>query len=740
MGRLAAAQAGLASAVALLALLPATAGAARMITVDDSATDATLSGGGPGCISSDADGGCTLRAAVELANMDASGDEAATIDVPKGTFTNTAANGGSLLIDGTADTAIVGAGAGQTIIDSGEAGSVFVLDSDASLTLRGVTIQNGHAGHGGGIYAASDASVSIEQSTVADNTASDEGGGIYGQFGASITIGQSTIAENTAGRDGGGVFAESEEDEQCQASSPGHVGTRPRVAAASLIGGLAVEQSTIADNTAGHDGGGIYAASRQGCVDVSTKNAHHATATLSSEEAGLTVEGSTIAHNTAGEDGGGYGGGIYEDVYSDDPIVNSTIADDLARDDGGGIFAAELDVGVLISDTVFHNTTDDQTGNNLAAEAAGGIYLRNTIVAEPTGELANCEGEINSLSSGEGYNLDYPSEPRAESLGDTCGLSAGDHDLVDEPPGLDPAGLEGNGGPTQTIALLGPASASPSPALGFVPAADCVGSVGESLRSDQRGQPRPGTGLPGGSCDIGAYEFSPTAVIPTCTAPPAVDSGTQVTLTCTITRSDGLFATDVSSSVTPPLGSTLDSSTPSQGSCGGTTCLLGTIDPATVTLVLTPTSPGVLGFTASDAETGSHSTAVPITILPAASEPASVPSSAPPAASAPAPASVAAPTIGHTTPKPCRSMREFRIHIQHVKQLGIVSAVVSIDGRAKRTLRDKSLTTMIDLRGLPKGTFTVEIVARRRNGRTVRGKRVYHTCTGELPGHPYLPL
>lgn len=361
---------GLAFAAALLVLLPATADAARTITVDDASTDAALSGGGPSCTSSDAAGGCTLRAAVELANLDSSGGEAVTIKVPSGTFSNTAADGGPLVIDATADTDIIGAGTAQTIIDGGEAGSVFAVDGGASLTLQGVTIAHGHGDQGGGIDAASDASVTIEGSTIADNTASDDGGGIYGQFGASITIEQSTIAEDTAGHDGGGVFAESEEDEQCEVSSPGHAVGEPRAAATSLIGGLTVEQSTLADNTAGHDGGGIYAASRQGCVNASTEDARRATATRSSEEAGLTVERSTIAHDTAGEDDGGYGGGIYEDVYTADPIVNSTIAADLAGDGGGGIFAAELDVGVLISDTVFDNTTEDGTGENLAAEAS----------------------------------------------------------------------------------------------------------------------------------------------------------------------------------------------------------------------------------------------------------------------------------------------------------------------------------------------------------------------------------
>jgi hypothetical protein len=89
--------------------------------------------------------------------------------------------------------------------------------------------------------------------------------------------------------------------------------------------------------------------------------------------------------------------------------------------------------------------------------------------------------------------------------------------------------------------------------------------------------------------------------------------------------------------------------------------------------------------------------------------------------------------------KACASRREFTIHIQNVKQLKLVSATITINGH-KTTLRGKHLKTAIDLVGLPKGTFTVDIVARRSDGKIVKGRRTYHTCSSKLPGHTYLPL
>ena len=113
----------------------------------------------------------------------------------------------------------------------------------------------------------------------------------------------------------------------------------------------------------------------------------------------------------------------------------------------------------------------------------------------------------------------------------------------------------------------------------------------------------------------------------------------------------------------------------------------------------------------------------------------------PPAAPTPAPtpASGVLP-FKATGPKACTSQRDITIHIQNAKQLGLVSAVVEIDGKNAKTLRGKRLSTAINLVGLPKGTFTIEIVAHRRDGRIVKGERVYHTCVSKLPGHSYLPL
>ena len=69
---------------------------------------------------------------------------------------------------------------------------------------------------------------------------------------------------------------------------------------------------------------------------------------------------------------------------------------------------------------------------------------------------------------------------------------------------LDPTGLHGNGGPTQTIALE-----PNSQAVDFIPVADCVDQSSPTplpLTLDQRGFPRPDAGNPY-FCDSGAFEL-----------------------------------------------------------------------------------------------------------------------------------------------------------------------------------------------------------------------------------------
>jgi len=85
----------------------------------------------------------------------------------------------------------------------GSGGGIWVNALPASLTLNNSTVANNSASEGGGIYASGPAT--INESTIADNTATDSGGGIFNNTGP-MAANNMTLSGNTAGRDAGGIY------------------------------------------------------------------------------------------------------------------------------------------------------------------------------------------------------------------------------------------------------------------------------------------------------------------------------------------------------------------------------------------------------------------------------------------------------------------------------------------------------------------------------------------------------
>src|SRR5260370_893859 len=126
---------------------------------------------------------------------------------------------------------------------------------------------------------------------------------------------------------------------------------------------------------------------------------------------------------------------------------------------GGGLLN---DAGtVSISTSTFANNS--AIGGGGLINFSGTVSIGGSIVANNTG--GNCSGG----TSDQGYNLSSDS---------SCGFT-GTGSLQNTDPKLDPGGLQNNGGPTQTIALL-----ATSPAIDHIPAANCPAT-------DQRAHPRP---------------------------------------------------------------------------------------------------------------------------------------------------------------------------------------------------------------------------------------------------------
>ena len=275
--------------------------------------------------------------------------------------------------------------------------------------------------------------------TIAHGKTTSGGGGIENS-GATVNINNSTFANNSAGVSG----------------------------AIDNIGVVNINNSTFANNSSTTVGGGI------------------------SGDGYVTISNSTFANNSAGSDGGG----IYSNTVT---ISNSTFVNNSARYYGGGI---DNDGGLTISNSTFANNSAGSDGGGIesinTASITNSTFANNSAVIGGAIEISGSTGSIGGsiVANNTGGNCSLPGASLTDQgynleSGTDCGFT-GTGSLQNTDPKLDPNGLQNNGGPTQTIALL-----SGSPASDYIPAANCPAS-------DQRGITRPDDGET--SCDIGAYE------------------------------------------------------------------------------------------------------------------------------------------------------------------------------------------------------------------------------------------
>ena len=111
---------------------------------------------------------------------------------------------------------------------------------------------------------------------------------------------------------------------------------------------------------------------------------------------------------------------------------------------------------------------------------------------------------------------------------------------------------------------------------------------------------------------------------------------------------------------------------------------------------------------------------------PPAAAPPPPPVRPPPVALAKLPALTAVATLPST--RRCVSRRRFRIRLRQPSGARIASATVELNRKRVATRRGTRITAPIDLRGLPKGRFTVKITIVLADGRKVTGSRRYRTC------------
>jgi uncharacterized repeat protein (TIGR01451 family) len=365
---------------------------------------------------------------------------------------------------------ISGPGAAQLAVSGDNTSQVFIVAAGVTASISGITVEDGAANaycfagcasSGGGID--NSGTLTLTNVTVTDSSANGgcvefcgaAGGGIENESTGTLTLTDSTVSDSSANIGCG---------EDCGAAGGG----------IENLGTLTLTDSTLSGNTADSGCVGSCGAAGGGLDNQS----------------GATIDASTVSGNQADNSCtaacGPTGGGINNGSTAGLLVENSTVADNSANTGcdtncgafGGGIYAGGA---VNITNSTLWGNSVSGGCSSACGNAGGGIDVDGmvnfvaTIVANSSGG-ADCSGVP---SSDGGYNLDDDG---------SCGFSSANHSYSDTPSGLDPAGLQDNGGPTETVELQ-----ETSIAVDKVAAVDCP-------PTDQRGFPRIAP------CDIGAYD------------------------------------------------------------------------------------------------------------------------------------------------------------------------------------------------------------------------------------------
>ena len=236
----------------------------------------------------------------------------------------------------------------------------------------------------------------------------------------------------------------------------------------------------------------------------------------------LTVTGCSFTNNSENNQGeviACYGGGA---------ITNSTFSGNHAYQ-GGGIFVGGTSTTntTTISNCTFYGNISSWQGGAIYVIGSGATTVTNCTIAGNTavigGGIAAYGGTLNvsnticagntSPSGPDVFIAASPFTPQVTSLGNNLiGKTDGSSGWIGTDltgsiaspinPLLDPNGLQNNGGPTQTVALL-----PGSPAINAGNNALAVDQNNQPLTTDQRGAGFPRISPSNGTVDIGAFEF-----------------------------------------------------------------------------------------------------------------------------------------------------------------------------------------------------------------------------------------
>ena len=267
-------------------------------------------------------------------------------------------------------------------ISGNDASRVLKINSGIEVTLDSLTITNGYVytedpwDRGAGIF--NSGTLTIRNSTVVKNISSSYGAGIYNNHGCTLTLENSTVANNQGSR-GGGIWNSGTMTVRNSTVTRNSGYTGGGGIHSALIGNLdsilILENSTVVDNTSGTTGGGLFSSGTLILKNstVARNFANRGGGGISSNNGTLTLENSTVVLNSADAVGLNGGGGI-NCTTSTLSLKNTIIANNNssktdANDSNGSVTGDNG--GNLIGDgTGMSGLTNGQNNNQIGTNTA----------------------------------------------------------------------------------------------------------------------------------------------------------------------------------------------------------------------------------------------------------------------------------------------------------------------------------------------------------------------------------
>ncbi|MCA9053909.1 MAG: hypothetical protein KDA75_08730, partial [Planctomycetaceae bacterium] len=301
------------------------------------------------------------------------------------------------------DVTITGNGSVNTIIDAQSSSRIFDITSDVGdVSITGMTLQNGFVfnADGGAIRSLQTGTLSITDSTLNGNTAAGDDGrggaiaiGSYGASGIALNVTGSLLASNIAGEYGGAIYASDAAVSITDSTlTDNHANEDLDASGGALFirgDNATITGSTLSGNTA-IDHGGAIRASQDAYGTLSIQSS-----TLKGNQASsggavdvlygdVQITGSTLADNIAS----GRGGAI-ELLQTNLTITDSTLRDNSATGSGGAVYSGSFTATTSISGSTFR-------GNQSLNGRGGAVNVE-------SGEVTISDSVFDDNSTGDGF-------------------------------------------------------------------------------------------------------------------------------------------------------------------------------------------------------------------------------------------------------------------------------------------------------------------------------------------------